>query len=97
MSNNMIQNGLRINQYNISNLDKLFFSKENIELINKKLILLVYKKTNNTFLISNQNEDDLLVIMRYFSLIICDFSTYKTFSSLPFKTYFLNPVALLIE
>jgi hypothetical protein len=64
----LIKNEIRVSECTISDLHETFYSKENIELINKQLILQVYKKTNQTFLIKPQCESDLLIIMRYIYL-----------------------------
>jgi hypothetical protein len=61
----LIKRELKIDEYDIGELETRFFSKENIELINKQLILTVYKKTNKKFLICNQKEEDLIIVMRY--------------------------------
>lgn len=61
----LIKRELKTDEYNIGELETRFFSKENIELINKQLILTVYKKTNKKFLICNQKEEDLIIVMRY--------------------------------
>lgn len=49
----------------INELQTVFFSKENVDLINKQLILAVYRKSNKSFHICPQKEEDLLIIMRY--------------------------------
>jgi len=61
----LIKRELKTDEYNIGELEIQFFSKENIALINKQLILTVYKKTNKKFLICDQKEQDLLIVMRY--------------------------------
>ena len=61
----LIKNELKISECNIGDLENTFFSKDNIDLINKQLILSVYNKTNKQFLISFQKEADLLIVMRY--------------------------------
>jgi hypothetical protein len=61
----LIKRELKIDEYDIGELETRFFSKENIELINKQLILTVYKKTNKKILICNQKEEDLIIVMRY--------------------------------
>jgi hypothetical protein len=61
----LIKNELKISECNISDLENSFFSKDNIDLINKQLILSVYNKTNKQFLICSQKEADLIVVMRY--------------------------------
>ena len=60
-----------------STLSQIFFSKDNIELINKQIILIVFKKTDGKIKIPNQLEDDLKVVMRWI---------YVNYSrNLPFK------------
>ncbi len=61
----LVKNELKISECNVGDLENAFFSKENIDLINKQLILSVYNKTNKQFLICSQKEADLLVVMRY--------------------------------
>lgn len=61
----LIKNELKISECNIGDLENSFFSKDNIDLINKQLILSVYNKTNKQFLICSQKEADLLIVMRY--------------------------------
>lgn len=61
----LIKNEIATNQNELGNLEKAFFSSENVEIINKKLILTVYKKTNKEFLICPQKEENLIIVMRY--------------------------------
>jgi len=61
----LIKNQLKISECNVGDLEKTFFSKENINLINKQLILSVYNSTNKQFLICDQKEANLLIVMRY--------------------------------
>jgi hypothetical protein len=61
----LIKNQLKISECNVGDLEKTFFSKENINLINKQLILSVYNSTNKQFLICAQKEANLLIVMRY--------------------------------
>lgn len=61
----LIKNQLKISECNVGELEKTFFSKENIDLINKQLILSVYNTTNKEFLIPSQKEADLFIVMRY--------------------------------
>ena len=49
----------------INELELVFFSKDNMNIINKQLILAVYKKTNKKFLICAQKEENLIIVMRY--------------------------------
>jgi len=46
-------------------LKKVFFSDENINIINKKLILDVYNKTNKEFKIEYQSKVHLIILMKY--------------------------------
>ena len=48
-----------------SNLDNIFFSNENIDNINNKLILEVYNITNKKFKIAKQSNETLIIVMRY--------------------------------
>merc|ERR1712166_1176849 len=50
---------------NISLLIDIFFSKENINLINKQLVLTVYKKSNKQYRIPFQKKEDMMVVMRF--------------------------------
>jgi hypothetical protein len=63
--NEMIKNMTKTTQENITDVETLFFSDENIELINKQLILYVWKKSNNLYKINYQDKDKLLIVMRY--------------------------------
>jgi hypothetical protein len=65
LRNQLIKNELKISQDEIGALESTFFSQENIDLINKQLILTVYKKTNKKFVICPQKEEDLIIVMRY--------------------------------
>ena len=46
-------------------LENVFFSNDNINIINKKLILAVYNLTNKKFKIANQSNETLIIVMRY--------------------------------
>ena len=61
----LVKNVIATNQDELGNLEKAFFSKENIDIINKKLILAVYTKSNKEFLICAQKEENLIIVMRY--------------------------------
>jgi len=65
LRNQLIKNELKMSQDEIGALESTFFSTENIDLINKQLILTVYKKTNKKFVICPQKEEDLIIVMRY--------------------------------
>jgi hypothetical protein len=47
-----------------NNLSKAFFSKENMQIIQNGIKAGVYRKSNEQFVISNQNTDTLHIIMR---------------------------------
>ena len=47
-------------------LSQVFFSKDNMNIVNKGIVLAVYKITNGKFKISQQSEQDLLIAMTYF-------------------------------
>jgi hypothetical protein len=59
------KNELKINQDEVGALETNFFSKENIDLINKQLILRVYQVSKKKFKICPQKEEDLIIVMRY--------------------------------
>jgi hypothetical protein len=65
LRNQLIKNELKMSQEEIGALESTFFSPENIDLINKQLILSVYKKSNKKFVICRQKEEDLIIVMRY--------------------------------
>jgi hypothetical protein len=61
----IIKNQVRINECEQGDLENTFFSDENIALINKQLILTVFKRTNGSYKISNQTTESLTIVMRY--------------------------------
>ena len=65
LRNQMIKNITRTTECNITDVETLFFSDENIELINKKLILTVWKRSKTQYKIGFQDKDKLLIVMRY--------------------------------
>ena len=65
LRNELIKNQVRISECEQGDLETFFFSNENINLINKQLILNVFKKTNGEFKISPQKNEDLIIVMRY--------------------------------
>jgi hypothetical protein len=65
MRKQLVKNIIKTNQNEESNLEKLFFSDENIDLINKQLILTIWKKTNKKYLIGYQDKNQILIVMRY--------------------------------
>jgi hypothetical protein len=68
MRNEMIKNMTKTTQCEITDVEGLFFSDENINLINKQLILYVWKKSNKLYRIGFQVKDKLLIVMRYIYL-----------------------------
>lgn len=60
-----IKNTIRLNGDNITELSTYFFSDENIDLINKQLLLKVYKKSNKKYKIPFQSKTNMLIVMRY--------------------------------
>ena len=65
LRNELIKNQVRISECEQGDLETFFFSNENIDLINKQLIINVFKKTNGEFKISPQKNEDLIIVMRY--------------------------------
>jgi hypothetical protein len=64
----LIKNQVKISIDDQSNLEHLFFSDENIDLINKKIILTIYNTTNKQIRIAEQSKDSLIIVMRYIFL-----------------------------
>ena len=60
-----IKNQLKIPECNINDLELIYFSDENIELINKQLIISVFINSNKKYKISNQSTIALTIVMRY--------------------------------
>jgi hypothetical protein len=63
LRNEMIKNQIRINECEQGLLENVFFSDENFDLINKQLILAVYKKSQ--YKISPQSKQNMSIVMRY--------------------------------
>jgi hypothetical protein len=61
----LIVNQTRTAECTIGDLENTFFSEDNIALINKQLILTVFRKTKGGFLICPQKEENLIIVMRY--------------------------------
>jgi len=62
---------------NISDLENNFFSNKNIDIINNKLIITVFKLTNGKFKISKQSSETLIIVMRYVFLYNAKFLPYN--------------------
>ena len=60
-----IKNTIKQSEDSITQLAMLFFSDENIEIINKQLVLNIFKATNKKYKIPFQKKDSLLTVMRY--------------------------------
>jgi hypothetical protein len=65
LRNQLIKNQIRINECEQGDLETTFFSDENISLINRQLILSVFKKSNGQIKISDQSKESLIIVMRY--------------------------------
>lgn len=63
--NQIIRNQVRISECHQNILETTFFSNENFDLINKQLILSIYKNSNKKFKIQEQKKESLLIVMRY--------------------------------
>jgi len=61
----LVKNISKININDISNLETSFYSDENIDLINKQIVLTVFKKTNKQYRINFQSKDKIIIIMQY--------------------------------
>jgi hypothetical protein len=61
----LIKNIIRTTECNINDLENIFFSDANIDLINKQLILAVWKQSNKQYKIEFQDKNKLIIIMRY--------------------------------
>jgi len=61
----LTKNITKININDTGILKDVFFSDENLLLINKQIILTIWKKTNKTYKVGFQNRDNLLIIMQY--------------------------------
>lgn len=65
LRNQLIKNQVRINECEQGDLETFFFSDENIDLINKQLILSVFNKSEGKYKIADQSKNDLIIVMRY--------------------------------
>lgn len=61
----LVKNYTKISECNNTNLENIFFSDNNIDLINKQLILQVWKQSDNKFKIEYQDKQKLLIVMQY--------------------------------
>ena len=68
MRTQIVKNITKTNDNDNNILKDIFFSDENIELINKQIILSIWKRTNKAYKIGFQSKDNLLVVMQYIFL-----------------------------
>jgi hypothetical protein len=61
----VIKNQVRISECGQGDLENTFFSNENLDLINKQLILSVFKHTHGQYKIAPQSVQSLTIILRY--------------------------------
>jgi len=61
----LIKNMIKEPECNITTLSDIFFSDENINIINKQLVLTVYKRSKKQIKIDLQRKQDILIVMRY--------------------------------
>jgi len=61
----LIKNTMGISECDQGILEKVFFSNENINLINQNLIYGIYIKSNKSIKISPQNPLSILIVMRF--------------------------------
>jgi hypothetical protein len=61
----LIKNIIKTNINEETNLEDIFFSDENIDLINKQIVLSLWKKTNKQYRIGFQDKNKLIIVMRY--------------------------------
>ena len=61
----LVKNITKTNIDDDSILKDIFFSDENLDLINKQIILTIWKKTNKQYKVGFQNRDNLLIVMQY--------------------------------
>jgi len=74
---NIIKNQVKISDCGQSNLEIYFFSDENIDIINKQLILTVYHKSDKLYKINKQPNESLVIVMRYVFLEYAKHLPYK--------------------
>ena len=63
--NNVIRNQVRIADDVQGDLEKTFFSEQNIDIINKQLIMKIYEMSKKNIKIAPQSKEELLIVMRY--------------------------------
>jgi len=71
LRNQLVKNFTKISECNITDLETTFFSDDNIDLINKQLILSVWKHTNKQYKIGYQDKKKLIIVMQYIFIEYC--------------------------
>jgi len=74
--NELIKNITKTSEFEIDNpnmnlLKTVFFSTENVELINKQLILNVWKRTKGQYKIGFQDTNKIVIVMQYIYIEYC--------------------------
>lgn len=61
----LVKNITKTNVDDDSIIKDIFFTDENLDLINKQIILTIWKRTNKKYKVGFQNKDNLLIVMQY--------------------------------
>lgn len=61
----LVKNMIKTNINEETKLEEVFFSDENIDLINKQIILTIWRKTDRKYKIGYQSKEKLIIVMRY--------------------------------
>ena len=74
--NELIKNITKTSEFemdnaNINLLKSVFFSSENVELINKQLVLNVWKRTKGLYKIGFQDTNKIIIVMQYIYIEYC--------------------------
>ena len=74
--NELIKNITKTSEFEMDNanmnlLKSVFFSSENVELINKQLILNVWKRTKGLYKIGFQDTNKIIIVMQYIYIEYC--------------------------
>jgi uncharacterized protein YukJ len=65
LRNELIKNQVRISECEQGNLENTFFSDENMDLINKQLVISIFNRTKGQIRIADQSKQQLVIVMRY--------------------------------
>lgn len=60
-----VKNTVRTIECNTGLLENVFFSDENMDMINRNLVYSVWKHTGGEYKIKNQSKEKLIIVMRY--------------------------------